>query len=66
MIDPFVIAALIIMALATVAMFSKEILRLLGGFWWRLVLLVDYYLHDDEDEPCPGWADPEKWEASKI
>lgn len=66
MTDPFVMAALIVIALALVAMFPRQLARGLGQLWWNFVIYVDEFFHDDEKEPCPEWADPEKWEASRI
>lgn len=66
MIDGFVLTALAVIALAAEAMFQKQIGHALGQAFWNFVFYVDMFAHDDEDEPCPEWADPVKWEASKI
>ena len=47
-------------------MFPKQILHALGQMWWNFVFYVDSLMRDPEDDVCPDWADPEKWEASKL
>lgn len=53
-------------ALATAIYYRERVLHALSGFWWRFVILVDTYMNDPEDEVCPDWADPVKWEASRL
>lgn len=65
-IDNYVLSALAVIAAAAAAMFPKQILHALGQLWWNFVFRIDELFHDDEAEPCPDWADPEKWEASRI